>query len=586
VPLVHDEVATFFHYIHTGRFLPFDAHWDANNHMLNSFLGIIFYKLFGHDEFVLRIPNLLAFPVYVYFIYKISGRLENTLIRWAFIVSMLFANGFIEFFGLCRGYGLSMALLAGAVWYLILSFTSNKGRYYALTLVFIALGQFANLTLVNSAIIIIILLFFKIILMIGKEEKVYSGFKALLVFNLGIIPLIFFSYISFVYKENGLLYYGADTGFWDITVMTQLGFIFSLNPAISSVITLIISIIALLIFLRLIVRKSQLKNLDNIQFIFFYLFSASLISIFLLNWIFNVNFPEDRTGMYLYFYFPGALLFLLDRIRMKSYLLLLILALPFLLVPLDFLFSANLIKTAIWPQDRIPFRYYDTVNKYYSEGEYPPSMGGYHLRNFCWTYLSFKDGGHMAHIFGDSYPGHETDFQIAKAEEIPSWRTYYDSLDYDRSSGLYLLKRREPVKMTHLFSSGTRSFEMDSINWVSLYQRFCNDLVGKTLFLELDVSLHSEVRPFRAWIVAEVLNWNQKTVRYEFIALDWLRSDWSGQNGHLKNIMFVHELPPDARNLKVYLWNIDEVLYEITSSRVEIYEVIKDYDRWLPGGKN
>jgi len=577
VPLVHDEVATFYHFIHTGRFLPFDAHWDANNHMLNSFLSIVFYQIFGNSEFVIRLPNILAFPVYAYFIYRISQKLEGKLLRWAFIIAMLFAHGFTEFFAYTRGYGISMALLAGAIWYLIQSLETNKGKYYALSLIFIALGQFANLTLVNSAIIIIILLFFKIILMAGREETVQSGFKALLVFNMGILPLIFFSYISFIYQDKGLLYYGASTGFWNITVNTQLGFIFSLKPAISSVAVLILSIIALLIFLRLLLRKDQFKNLDNIHFIFFYLFAASLISIFMLNWIFNVNFPEDRTGMYLYFYFPGALIFLIDKIKFKSHVLVLILLLPFLLIPLDFLCSANFIKAAVWPQDRIPPRYYDTVNKFYVKGEYPPTIGGYHLRNFCWTYLSFKDDGHMTRVFGDSYPGLETDFQIAKAEEIPSWESFYDSLDYDRSSGLYLLKRKEPVSKKHLYSSGIKSFEPDTINWLSLYQRHCNDLVGTTLFFELDIMLHSDAKPFRAWMVAEVLNWDQKTVRYEFLALDWLRSDWSGQNGHLKNVMFIHEIPADARTLKVYLWNIDEVLYEIKSSQVEIYEVVRDY---------
>lgn len=47
VPLVHDEIATFYHYIQTGRFLPYLSHWDANNHFLNSALTWLSYSSSG-----------------------------------------------------------------------------------------------------------------------------------------------------------------------------------------------------------------------------------------------------------------------------------------------------------------------------------------------------------------------------------------------------------------------------------------------------------------------------------------------------------------------------------------------------------
>ncbi len=58
VPFNHDETATFFYYIQSGDFLPFLSHVDANNHILNSGLGWVCYKLFGDSPFSLRLPNL------------------------------------------------------------------------------------------------------------------------------------------------------------------------------------------------------------------------------------------------------------------------------------------------------------------------------------------------------------------------------------------------------------------------------------------------------------------------------------------------------------------------------------------------
>jgi hypothetical protein len=237
----------------------------------------------------------------------------------------------------------------------------------------------------------------------------------------------------------------------------------------------------------------------------------------------------------------------------------------------------NLAKASIWPIDKIPHRYYEEVKEHFQEGEYPPSVGGYKLRHFCWSYMGFKDGGNMSHIFSGSYPGLETDFHISKAEEIPNWRVYYDSLDYDKSSGLYLLKRKKPLEKVFLFGSGPRTYEPDSALWVSLLQRHCGNLTGKTLYLELDVHIYAEAKPFRSWIVAEVVSPEQTTLRYEFLALEWLKTDWTGDNGRIKNILLVNKLPENAYMLKVYLWNIDQVPYHIISSEVNVYSLIKDY---------
>src|ERR1700741_3993387 len=65
VPFNHDEVATFFFYIQTGKYMPFHSHVDANNHVLNSMLGNISFHLFGSHPFSLRIPNLIGMLILI-----------------------------------------------------------------------------------------------------------------------------------------------------------------------------------------------------------------------------------------------------------------------------------------------------------------------------------------------------------------------------------------------------------------------------------------------------------------------------------------------------------------------------------------
>ena len=61
---LHDEVATYMFYFYQGDYIGESIHWDANNHLLNSFIGHKLYGIFGDNLPVLRSPNLLAFVFY------------------------------------------------------------------------------------------------------------------------------------------------------------------------------------------------------------------------------------------------------------------------------------------------------------------------------------------------------------------------------------------------------------------------------------------------------------------------------------------------------------------------------------------
>ena len=98
IPFTHDEVATFFHYINSERFIPFvNAHWYANNHVLNTVLSFLTYKLFGASELSLRLPNLLFFPVFFFFASKLFCEIKDIFLRWLFILTLCLSHYFIEF---------------------------------------------------------------------------------------------------------------------------------------------------------------------------------------------------------------------------------------------------------------------------------------------------------------------------------------------------------------------------------------------------------------------------------------------------------------------------------------------------------
>ena len=70
IPFSHDEAATFFFYVQSDNYLPYYAHVYTNNHVLNSALANLCYHIAGSHRFVLRIPNILAFVVLCFGVYR------------------------------------------------------------------------------------------------------------------------------------------------------------------------------------------------------------------------------------------------------------------------------------------------------------------------------------------------------------------------------------------------------------------------------------------------------------------------------------------------------------------------------------
>lgn len=155
VPITFDEAATFFHFVQSGDFWFFTSLPDANNHFINSLLSFISYNIFGSSKLALRLPNLLAFSIYLYFLYRFSTFFKSGLLRWVFILSMMFSHFFVEYFALCRGYGLSMAFLLGVFYYLIKFVSEKKSSHLIWLALLLFLSELSNLSILVLAIAII-----------------------------------------------------------------------------------------------------------------------------------------------------------------------------------------------------------------------------------------------------------------------------------------------------------------------------------------------------------------------------------------------------------------------------------------------
>lgn len=575
VPMAHDEIATFFHFVHTGKFLPFHAIWDANNHLLNSVITWISYHIFGSSPLALRLSNLIFVPLFFYYIYRISKYLHNDVIRWTFLISLCFSHYFIEFFALSRGYGMSMALMSGAIFHLIKTFNSDQIKDYALTAVFIILMLLANLSLLIPAIAIAgyqILYFFTRPL--SASRKTLS--KVLIIILLEMIPLLIFTILLLKMKGEGALYYGTTEGFWKITIKTLVPLLTGMNNLTVYILLILTFTFSLFTFFFLSLRISSLFLPWRV---FPILLFTSFAGVMLASSLFDVNFPEDRVGLYFFPLFAGSVFFSADTLFKKYHNKLIFLTvLPFLFFPVHFLGHLNFAYSNCYKVDVVPERFYHKVKESHIPGQPPPTVGGYRTRHFCWSYHDFRNSGDQSQLYFNSYPGLQSDFQIVDITDNPSWLSYYDMVDRDNVTGRYLLKRKQKItslavkEISEITTHGDISKE-----YHSLFEADCDTLTGLLLYLTYDLTIYSPVIPFVGWVVLEIQDSEHNNLTYESFALDWQRSAWDGSFHNFINGQLTGKIPDNAHRIIVYIWNIDKMPYRISDGKIILNKLVPDF---------
>lgn len=198
----------------------------ANNQWLNTWLMRVTQALLGQQPWEFRIPNVLSFGIYASAWLLVIRQLRSTAAR-ALCFLVCFADPLlIEFFALARGYGLSLALAAGALACVVLGRSgpaSHAVIRLALFAVFGGLAFYANFSALNLVLALLAVTLIDIAvahrrgtLRIGRRELV--ALAAITVSFVGaLLPGIIHLHSL---QAAGQLYYGGSAGFITNTIGT------------------------------------------------------------------------------------------------------------------------------------------------------------------------------------------------------------------------------------------------------------------------------------------------------------------------------------------------------------------------------
>jgi putative effector of murein hydrolase LrgA (UPF0299 family) len=186
----------------------------ANNHVLNTLLVKLF-SLGGLHKALVRLPNLLAGLLYLYFAYRLVGRMSRTWAGHLLGFSLLVLNAYmLEFFSLARGYGLSLGFLMGSLYFLY-RFVEDRGlRSLGWSLALAVLACYSNLTLLNYFVALVVAANLFLLAQPGSP-----GWRLWLHANDRVLlaALILGALLYFPVSTNlasGQLYFGGKNGFF------------------------------------------------------------------------------------------------------------------------------------------------------------------------------------------------------------------------------------------------------------------------------------------------------------------------------------------------------------------------------------
>ena len=194
VPVTHDELGTIFFY---SKY----SYWDImmypdsipNNHILNTLMVKPLILIFGIDELVVRMPNILSFLLYAFGAYRIIISVLGKTSLFFIPASILFVMNpyLLDFFGLCRGYGISLGFVTLSLSYLITSFKFSYSRHLWFALIFSCFASYANFTsLIFWATACLFVLLYYLINRKGENQLSNGKFGLMILLGLGYAALI------------------------------------------------------------------------------------------------------------------------------------------------------------------------------------------------------------------------------------------------------------------------------------------------------------------------------------------------------------------------------------------------------------
>lgn len=563
VPITHDEIVTWQLYMKSGLFLPLKGYIDANNHVINSFLGYVVSLFFYESRFIIRLPNVIFFPVYLLFAFRLSTMLHSKSLKWILFVALSSSSFIIEFFALGRGYGLSQAFLLATLFYGISFIQKNEIRHLISCLLAVFFMLWSNLSMLNLALVFVAYLAFLFV-----SDSSYSLQKKML---FGLSTLILFVpagvYALFL-KEHGNLYLGEGGSFASNVIHSLGKLIFNLKEIESSIAFGIICFLLLGLGVMQLKKQFSVFVFRNPSFFLLLLFVGNILVIVAQHHILGVNYPINRAALSVWFTLIMALIFALDSQRMLPQVK--YIALVFLVLPFQLISDMNLIYSKLWDYELISPSFYNIIN------EHNPSstVAGRNVQKYIWGFESRKQEKHVNTLQAYSEANvNYFDFLLLRNESGSIVPKNFSLLECNPISNLCLYQN---LKAPHrsIIRDSTILHYSNADEFIPIWVPLPESYIGQAVYVEIQGQIKTEFASSNIAFVVSKTNTNGDLTYYNAIELVCISNKlYKGEK--LKTGLILPEIEP-GENAGIYLWNSSKNIVELNQVQIRFYSVFKE----------
>lgn len=283
-----------------------------NNHILNTLLIKGLTEIFGMHVFVARLPNVLAFLLYFFVLFSWLRAINPyPLFVLAGIVIFCCNPYLIDFFSLARGYALSIACMITSAWLAWRWLGTRSLRLLTASLVWAALGVYANFTILNYYAALVVVL--TLVILQGERISTFrrKAFLRILCVS-GLLALCIFYPLYRIASTRQLVYWHSN-GFYADSMQTLIHdsqYALRYGPVTDSTFTFLFTACMMLIAVAAVIRLVRVRfRLADAPFavMCMLVFGTALANIAQCV-LLKVPYVDNRTAL---FYYPLAMIALI-----------------------------------------------------------------------------------------------------------------------------------------------------------------------------------------------------------------------------------------------------------------------------------
>jgi len=223
LPLTTDELPTVSFYSNFS-FWEIMMYPDniPNNHILNTLFAKCCITIFGKELWAIRLPNLLSFIVFGFSVFRILKLVLKPASYFFLPAAILFINPYwLDFFGLCRGYGISSTLVTISVGFMIEGYILKKPRFIWYSLIASILASYANFSVLVFWVSITSMVCFYFFIENKKNlRKVIKPSIIIFLISIAYLSLIIVPILKM--QSTNEFQYWSSKGFYDETIKSLL----------------------------------------------------------------------------------------------------------------------------------------------------------------------------------------------------------------------------------------------------------------------------------------------------------------------------------------------------------------------------